>query len=65
MEPIFCPYCGKQKLEELNPTEIVVDNDIWIIFHYECQECGEVFDKIFLKDEDVDLEGLNEENGWN
>jgi len=65
MEPIFCPYCGKQKLEELSPTEIVVDNDVWIIFHYECQECREVFDKIYLKDEDIEFEGYNEENGWN
>ncbi|KAA0256819.1 hypothetical protein FHQ18_11865 [Deferribacter autotrophicus] len=70
MEPVFCPYCGEQNLEELNPTEIMVDNDLWIIFHYECQSCGEVFDKIYLKGEEVmggmeGEEGGYEEGGWN
>jgi len=53
MEPLFCPYCGEKNLEELDPTEIMVDNDLWIIYHYECQDCSEVFDKIVLRDEDL------------
>jgi len=66
MEPIFCPYCGLKRLEELDPTEIMVDNDIWIIYHYECQECAEIFDKILLKDEGLidDFNGEEDEKGF-
>jgi hypothetical protein len=66
MEPIFCPYCGLKRLEELDPTEIMVDNDIWIIYHYECQECAEIFDKILLKDEGFidDFNGEEDEKGF-
>lgn len=62
MEPIFCPYCGKQSLEELEPTELVVDNDVWYIMHYECKECLETFDKVVLKD--VDVDHFKEEEGY-
>jgi len=66
MEPIFCPYCGMKRLEELDPTEVMMDNDIWIIYHYECQECAEVFDKILLKDESFmdEFDGDNDEKGY-
>lgn len=46
MKPEICPYCGEKRLEELMPTEIMVDNSLWTIYHYECQFCTEVFDKI-------------------
>ncbi|TYB33465.1 MAG: hypothetical protein FXF49_06025 [Flexistipes sinusarabici] len=64
MEPLFCPYCGEKNLEELEPTEIMVDNDLWIIYHYECQDCAEVFDKIVLRDEDL-MGGIPEDTDEN
>lgn len=68
MDPLFCPYCGEKEIEELDPTEMMVDDDFWIIYHYECQECSEIFDKILLKDEAVldDMLGEedNEEGYW-
>jgi len=64
MEPIFCPYCGKKSLEELEPTELMVDNDVWYILHYECKECSEMFDRVLLKDVDVNDFEDNEEGLW-
>jgi hypothetical protein len=64
MEPVFCPYCGNQKIEELEPTEMMVDNDMWYIFHYECNECGETFDKIVLKDVDIEDFKEDEDEFW-
>jgi hypothetical protein len=51
MKPEICPYCGEKRLEELEPTEIMVDNSLWVIHHYECQFCTEVFDKIIPEGE--------------
>lgn len=51
MKPEICPYCGEKRLEELQPTEILVDNSLWTIYHYECQFCTEVFDKIITEGE--------------
>lgn len=51
MKPQICPYCGERRLEELEPTEIMVDNSLWVIHHYECQFCTEVFDKIIPEGE--------------
>lgn len=65
MEPLFCPYCGEKNLEELDPTEMIVDNDMWIIHHYECQDCAEIFDKIILRDEDLMMQDIMEEEDEN
>jgi len=46
IKPEMCPYCGEKRLEALQPTEVVVDDTLWTIHHYECQFCEEVFDKI-------------------
>jgi hypothetical protein len=51
MIPKFCPYCGEQKLEELEPTEVAIDNTVWNIHHYECQFCTEIFDRIIPEGE--------------
>ncbi|MEF3254177.1 MAG: hypothetical protein K6348_01215 [Deferribacterales bacterium] len=62
MEPTYCPYCGEDALEELDPTELVVDNQRWIIYHYECAVCNEVFDKIYIDDNVDELLIDNEED---
>ncbi|MGD9809379.1 MAG: hypothetical protein AB7E76_13400 [Deferribacterales bacterium] len=62
LKPEMCPYCGEKTLEELQPTEIVVDEMLWTIYHYECQFCSEVFDKIVPEGEmqyDIFSEGLD------
>ena len=51
LKPEICPYCGEKRLEELQPTEIMVDDTVWTIYHYECQFCTEVFDKIITEGE--------------
>jgi len=51
IKPEMCPYCGEKRLEELQPTEIAVDEMLWMIHHYECQFCNEVFDKIIPEGE--------------
>ena len=50
-KPTMCPYCGEKRLEELQPTEVVIDDMLWTIYHYECQFCSEVFDKIIPEGE--------------
>ncbi|MGE4318156.1 MAG: hypothetical protein AB7E96_04535 [Deferribacterales bacterium] len=70
MKPEICPYCGERRLEELQPTEIMVDEMLWTIYHYECQFCTEVFDKIITEGElqyDIMADGedydINEDDG--
>lgn len=65
MEPSYCPFCGNKNIELLEPTEMYVDSDIWIIYHYECQLCNEIFDKIYLKDEGALSDEIeNEDRLW-
>lgn len=64
MEPLFCPYCGEKSLNELEPSELLIDNDEWYIFHYECSKCRETFDKIVLKDVDIDENIENDGKFW-
>ncbi|MDY6820075.1 MAG: hypothetical protein SVN78_00455 [Deferribacterota bacterium] len=61
LTPKYCPYCGKKLIEELDSTELIVDNTKWVINHYECQSCLEVFDKINIEDEDFLDENQNNE----
>lgn len=65
IKPEMCPYCGEKRLEELQPTEVVIDDILWTIHHYECQFCSEVFDKIIPEGEmqyDIFSDGLDSEN---
>jgi len=70
IKPEMCPYCGEKRLEELQPTEVVIDDTLWTIHHYECQFCTEVFDKIITEGElqydafadDLDIDS-DEDNG--
>ncbi|ADD68504.1 hypothetical protein Dacet_1740 [Denitrovibrio acetiphilus DSM 12809] len=64
LKPEMCPYCGEKRLEELQPTEVVIDDMLWTIYHYECQFCSEVFDKIVPEGEmkyDIFSEGFDAE----
>lgn len=65
IKPEMCPYCGEKRLEELQPTEVVIDDMLWTIYHYECQFCSEVFDKIIPEGEmqyDVFSEGFESDS---
>lgn len=65
VKPEMCPYCGEKRLEELQPTEVVIDEMLWTIYHYECQFCNEVFDKINPEGEmkyDIFSQGLSGED---
>lgn len=65
IKPEMCPYCGEKRLEELQPTEVVIDDMLWTIYHYECQFCSEVFDKIIPEGEmqyDIFSEGLDSDS---
>jgi len=52
--PYFCPYCGGTKLIEDEPTEIEFDNEIWTVYRWICEECGEYFNKVIITEEDTD-----------
>ncbi|PLX70017.1 MAG: hypothetical protein C0603_03510 [Denitrovibrio sp.] len=62
IKPEMCPYCGEKRLEELQPTEVVIDDTLWTIHHYECQFCTEVFDKIITEGQ-VQFDLFSEELG--
>lgn len=62
MEPIMCPFCGGAELFEEEQTEIEADDEYWVIYHWRCADCNEVFDKITSQPisgafEDVEDEG--------
>ncbi|WP_022849722.1 hypothetical protein [Limisalsivibrio acetivorans] len=61
MTPKYCPYCSETRLEELQPTEVAIDNVIWTIYHYECQFCGEIFDRIVPEGE-LEWEAMDEDD---
>jgi len=47
-EPIMCPFCGGSDLIEQEQTELETDDEFWVIYHWNCSECGESFDKLVL-----------------
>jgi len=46
MEPIMCPFCGGGELIEEEESELETDDEYWVIYHWRCIDCGEVFDKV-------------------
>ena len=44
-EPINCPFCSGNLLQELEPTGLELEDTYWTIFHWQCLECSETFDK--------------------
>jgi len=45
-DPIKCPFCGSAFLQELDPTGLETEDSYWTIFHWQCLECQETFDKL-------------------
>jgi DNA-directed RNA polymerase subunit RPC12/RpoP len=60
--PKYCPYCGSENLEELQPTELLIGNNYWFIYHYGCSVCLEVFDKITLESEQYNDDYISKDN---
>jgi len=58
-EPIACPFCGGNLLQEMEPSELEIENSLWTIFHWQCLECEETFDKLA---EEVLLDEFDEEH---
>jgi len=61
-EPVMCPYCGSADLFEQEQSELELDEDYWVVYHWSCAECGESFDKVVSRPlseafEDVEDEG--------
>ena len=57
-DPIACPFCGGNLLQELEPSELEIEDSLWTIFHWQCLECGETFDKLA---EDVALDDFDDD----
>jgi len=45
-DPIICPFCAGNLLQELEPSALGTDKVLWSVFHWQCLECGETFDKM-------------------
>ena len=59
-DPIVCPFCGGNLLQELEASELEIEDSLWTIFHWQCLECEETFDKLA---EDVFTGEYDEEAG--
>jgi YgiT-type zinc finger domain-containing protein len=49
MEPIMCPFCGGAELIEEEESEIEIEDEYWVIYHWRCTDCGEAFDKVITQ----------------
>ncbi|WP_027389971.1 hypothetical protein [Chrysiogenes arsenatis] len=55
LEPLFCPYCGAEgSLEEMETSAMEIDGDLWLIYHWYCEQCQEQFDKVELSPLSID-----------
>jgi len=61
-EPIMCPFCGGSDLIEQEQTELETDDEFWVIYHWNCSECGESFDKLVIQDISDAFEDMDEED---
>ena len=47
-KPYFCPFCGGTNLLADDPVEIQAEEELWIIYHWICEDCGEYFNKVII-----------------
>ncbi len=59
-KPYFCPFCGGSRLLADDPMEAQAEGEIWIIYHWICEECGEYFNRIHV----VPEEDETQKNYW-
>jgi|GEM_PF-2052809 len=64
-DPALCPFCAGSLLQELEPSELELDDTVWIIYHWQCLECEDTFDKIVETDmfDEFEDEYEDEEGG--
>ncbi len=46
--PVFCPYCGGTRLLEEGISEIPLGQSSWVIYQWNCEDCGEYFNKVVI-----------------
>jgi C4-type Zn-finger protein len=46
--PLFCPYCGGTRLLESDVSEVPFGQQSWIIYQWNCEDCGEYFNKVVI-----------------
>ncbi len=63
MEPIMCPFCGGAELVEQEESEIETDDEYWVIYHWHCSDCGEVFEKIVTRPISEAFEDMEDDEG--
>lgn len=63
MEPIMCPFCGGAELIEQEESELETDDEYWVIYHWHCSDCGEVFEKIVSRLLSEAFEDMEDEDG--
>jgi YgiT-type zinc finger domain-containing protein len=63
MEPIMCPFCGGAELVEQEESEIETDDEYWVIYHWHCSDCGEVFEKIVARPISEAFEDMEDDEG--
>ncbi len=62
-DPIRCPFCGGAFLQELDPTGLETEEAYWTIFHWQCLECEETFDKLIAEPYEDDFEDEDTNGG--
>jgi hypothetical protein len=64
-EPVMCPFCGGADLVEQEQTELETEDEYWVIYHWNCSDCGESFDKLLVRDSaDVFEEMEDDDRIW-
>jgi uncharacterized Zn finger protein len=61
MEPIMCPFCGGAELIEEEETELETEDEYWVVYHWRCPDCGELFDKVVTQPISEAYEDMEEE----
>jgi len=61
-EPMMCPFCGGTELIEQEQTELETEDEFWVIYHWDCADCGEGFDKLVIQDAADAFEDMDEDD---